>query len=95
MRQILNSLRSVGQKSKPPIDPDKISTRTYSIIMTYTNNTQRLYQLKADRYIRICREPWQQVDPKQVSELHLLLQNLPSDEPSVERRLDIPRHLEI
>jgi hypothetical protein len=95
MRQILNSLRSLGQKSTPAIDPGTLSVRTYCITLYHTDSSQRLYQIKGDRYIRICRDSWQQVDPEQISELHLLLQNLPSDEPSVERRMDIPRHLDL
>ena len=95
MRQVLNCLRRLGQKSTPSIDPAALSVRTYSITLTHTDESQRLYQVKGDRYIRICREPWKQVDPERISELHLLLQNLPSDDPSVERRLDIPRHLEL
>lgn len=95
MRQILNSLRSLGQKSTPSIDPGTLSARTYSITLTHTDESQRLYQIKGDRYIRICRDPWQQADPERVSELHFLLQNLPSDDPAPERRMDIPRHLEV
>ena len=92
MRQILNCLRSLGQKSSPPIDPDTISARTYSITLTHTDGSQRIYQTKADRYIRICRDPWQQADPEKVSELHLLLQGLPGDDPALGQRQDIPKH---
>lgn len=95
MRQILNGLRNLGQKSTPAIDPGQLAARTYSITLTYTDDSQRLYQLKGDRYIRQCRDPWKQVDPERISDLHILLQNLPGDSVTEERRLDIPRYLEI
>ena len=92
MRQILNGLRSLGQKSTPTIDPSQLMARTYSITLTHTDNSQRLYQIKGDRYIRLCRDPWKQVDPERMSDLHLLLQNLPGDSDIEEHRLDIPRY---
>jgi hypothetical protein len=92
MRQILNGLRSLGQKSTPTIDPSQLTARTYSITLTHTDNSQRLYQIKGDRYIRLCRDPWKQVDPERINDLHLLLQNLPGDSDIEEHRLDIPRY---
>ena len=95
MRRILNCLRDLGQKSTPAIDPSQLTARTYSITLTHTDQSQRLYQIKGDRYIRLCRDPWKQVDPERISELHLLLQNLPGDNGSDSRRMDIPRRLEL
>jgi hypothetical protein len=95
MRQILNCLRNLGQKSTPTIDPSHLAARTYSITLTHTDESQRLYQIKGDRYIRLCRDPWQQVDPERISDLHLLLQNLPADDGAETHRRDIPRHIEL
>ena len=92
MRQILNQLRNLGQKFTPDTDPESLQAPSYSITVTNTDGSQRIYQTKADRYIRICQDPWQQADAKRISELHLLLDNLPGDDPPVGRRLDIPRH---
>lgn len=92
MRQILNCLRDLGQKFTPEIDPNKITARTYSITLIHTDGSQRIYQTKADRYIRICRDEWQQADPEKISKLHLLLQGLPGDDPAIGQRQDIPRH---
>lgn len=92
MRQILNRLRDLGQKFTPDADPDVLLAPTYSITLTHTDGSQQIYQTKADRYVRISHQPWQQADPKRISKLLLLLQNLPGDDPSVGRRLDIPRH---
>lgn len=92
MRQILNCIRDVGQKFTPSTDPDTLPGRIYSITLTHTDGSQRIYQTKDDCYIRICREPWQQADPQKLSELHLLLQSLPGDDASLGQRQDIPRH---
>lgn len=91
MRQILNCIRTLGQKFTPAVDPDTLSDRTYSITLTHTDGSQRIYQTKADRYIRVSRGPWQQADPEKISELHLLLQGLPGDDPALGQRQDIPR----
>ena len=79
MRQILNQLRTLGQQFTPPIDPEALSARTYSIAVSFTDGSQRLYQTKSDRYIRIDQNPWQQADPKRIEDLNQLLQNLPGD----------------
>lgn len=79
MRQILNQLRTLGQQFTPPIDPEALSARTYSISVSFTDGTQRLYQTKSDRYIRIDQHPWQQADPKRIEDLNQLLQSLPGD----------------
>lgn len=92
MREILNCIRSLGQKFTPFTDPDALPGRIYSITLTHTDGSQRIYQTKADCYIRTCRDPWQQADPQKISDLHLLLQSLPGDDSSPGKRQDIPRH---
>lgn len=79
MRQILNHLRSLGQQFTPPIDPEALSARTFHIDISFTNGSSRLYQTKADRYIRTDQAPWKQADPKQLERLNLLLLTLPPD----------------
>lgn len=90
MRQILNALRDLGQKFKPDADPESLPLRSYCITLTHTDGSQRIYRTKGDRYIRQCREPWQQADPEKVSELNLLLQNLSGDE-EIRPRKELPR----
>ena len=92
MRQILNALRELGQKFTPETDPEALPLRTYCLTLTHTDGTQRIYCTKGDRYIRRCREPWQQADPEKVSELNFLLQSLPGDENVDELYRYIPRH---
>ena len=92
MRQILNSLRVLGQQSTPSIDPETLTERIYCITLYHTDGSQRIYQTRPDRFIRTERGPWKQADPKKVSELHLLLQHLPGDDPNAGLRRGIPRH---
>ncbi len=94
MGKILNSLRSLGQKSTPSVDPDTLQTHTYNITLTHNDGSQRIYQAKTDRFIRRNRDPWQQADPKRVGELTALLQTLPGDE-EVSLRRPFPRSLPI
>lgn len=92
MRLILNAIRQLGQKFKPDVDPENLRLRTYCITLTHSDGSQRIYCTKGDRYIRQCREAWQEADPEKVSELNLLLQGLPGDHGIIDRRKDIPRH---
>ena len=93
MRQILNALRQVGQRFDPDIDPEELPLRSYCILLTHSDGTQRIWRTKGDRYIRQCRGPWQQADPKRISQLELILQSLPSDVPQIGPREDLPRDL--
>lgn len=79
MKEILNGIRQLGQKMKPDVDPEQLNERLFSITLLHTDGSQQHYQTKADRYIRRGQEPWQQADPKKVSELNVLLQTLPAD----------------
>lgn len=91
LRSILNALRDLGQKFKPDVDPDTLPLRSYCITLNHTDGSQRIYRTKGDRYIRRCREPWQQADPEKVSELNLLLRSLAGDEEALVRH-GLPRH---
>ena len=92
MKRIMHALRDLGQKFTPDVDPETLNIRTYCITLTHTDGSQRIYCTKGDRYIRQCRDKWQEADPEKVSELNLLLQGLPGDVDINERRIDIPKH---
>lgn len=79
MRQILNGLRTLGQKTSPDVNPDDLPLQGHTIAFAYTDGSQRIYQTKGGRYIRRVPGPWQQADPKKVTELDTLLQTLPAD----------------
>lgn len=84
MRQILNSLRTLGQKTTPENDPEELPLQGHTITLFYTDGTQKIYRTKGSRYIRILPGPWQQADSKQVSQLDALLRSLPADGHTVE-----------
>lgn len=84
MRQILNSLRTLGQKTTPEDDPEELPLQGHTITLFYTDGTQKNYHTKGGRYIRLLPGPWQQADSKQVSQLDALLRTLPADGHTVE-----------
>lgn len=79
MRQILNSLRTLGQKTTPELDPEELPLQGHTITLFYTNGTQKIYHTKGGRYIRNLPTPWQQADSEKVSQLDALLRSLPAD----------------
>lgn len=79
MHLILNRLRTLGQRFSSDTDPETLDAQTLSITLFYSDGSHQQYQIKPDRYVRIGQAPWQQADPKRVSDLRLLLLSLPSD----------------
>lgn len=79
MQLILNKVRTLGQRFSSDTDPETLNVQTVTITLLYSDGTQRQYQIKPDRYVRIGQDPWQQADPKRVTSLRLLLQSLPGD----------------
>ena len=76
---ILNKLRTLGQRFSTDVDPETLDTSALTMTVVYSDGSERLYQVKPDRYVRIGQAPWQQADPKKVSSLRLLLLSLPGD----------------
>lgn len=79
MQLILNKVRTLGQQFSADTDPETLNVSTITMTLLYSDGTQRQYQIKPDRYVRIGQAPWQQADPKRVTSLRLLLQSLPGD----------------
>lgn len=79
MQLILNRLRTLGQRFSSETDPDRLDVPAVTVTLLYSDRTQKQYQIKPDRYVRIGQAPWQQADPRQVTSLRLLLQSLPGD----------------
>ena len=79
MHLILNKLRTLGQRFSTDVDPDSLETPAVTMTCVYSDGSQRIYQLKPDRFIRTGEAPWQQADPKKVTALRLLLLSLPGD----------------
>lgn len=79
MHLILNKFRTLGQRFSPDLDPEALQSPTVTMTVFYSDESQRSYQIKADRYVRFGTAPWQQADPKRVNALRLLLLSLPED----------------
>lgn len=79
IRQILNCIRSLGQKSTPVTNPEFIDACTYTITLIHTDGSQHIYRTKDDRYIQDGFRFWQEVHNDKILELNYLLQTLPSD----------------
>lgn len=79
MQLILNKVRTLGQRFSADTDPETLKVATVTMTLLYSDKTQRQYQIKPDRYVRVGQDPWQQASPKQVTALRLLLQSLPGD----------------
>lgn len=82
MRQILNHLRTLGQKYRPAMDPDTMRTIIFEVRLSFSNGSQRTYHTRDDRYIRTDHGPWQQTDPVRLQALNALLLQLPPDKES-------------
>jgi hypothetical protein len=76
MRLILNRLRTLGQRFSPDIDPNLLEVPAVAVLLVYSDGSQRMYQIKPDRYIRIGQDDWQQANPGKVTSLRLLLLSL-------------------
>lgn len=79
MHLILNKVRTLGQRFSTDVDPETLETPAVTMSLLYSDGSQRMYQIKPDRYVRIGQASWQQADPKRVTALRLLLLSLPGD----------------
>jgi hypothetical protein len=79
MQLILNKVRMLGQRFSSETDPETLDVPTVTMTLLYSDGSQRQYQIKPDRYVRIGRAAWQQANPKQITSLRLLLLSLPDD----------------
>lgn len=79
MQRILNSLRQLGQRYRPDMDPGTIAGSAVCITLHFSDGSSHRYSLKADRYIQEEPYSWQQTDPRQLQRLYFLLKALPGD----------------
>lgn len=79
IRQILGYLRYIDPYGTPKEDPEQADGRHFDITLVYSDGSQRLYQQRADRYIRIDGGPWKQIDPQKALILSGMLGMMPSD----------------
>lgn len=76
---ILNKVRTLGQRFSTDVDPEALEVSAVTVTVAFSDGSQRFYQVKPDRFIRVGQNPWQQANPKRVTALRLLLLSLPGD----------------
>lgn len=79
IRQILDYLRFVDPYGTPQEDPEQTEGRNYYITLVYSDGSTRIYQQRADRYMRIDGGPWRQIDPQKALILSGLFGMMPGD----------------
>lgn len=79
MQPILLYIRKIGRTFSVNTDPELVSKTTICIIMTCSDQTQKIYRLKDDCYFQEGSSPWQQYNPEKAGDLWNFILNTPSD----------------
>ena len=79
MSQILTYLRQIDPYGKPQEDPALADGSLFQISLTYSDGSKKVYEQKADRFLRLDNGPWENIDPAKAEALGQLLGTLPSD----------------
>ncbi len=79
IHHILSYLRYIDPYGTPREDPEQAAGRIFDIRVVYSDGSQRLYEQRADRYMRINGGPWKMIDSQKALALSGLLAMMPSD----------------
>ena len=79
MQKIMYYLRRISPYGKPLDDPEQIQGSDFYITLRYSDNTQKVYQQRDDRFMRVNGGPWKRIDPKRAMMLSRILGTLESD----------------
>lgn len=82
MQQILLYLRQISPYGIPAQDPEEVPGSVFYITLHYSDGTQKVYQQRADRFMRINGGPWKRIDPKRAVKLSQILGMMDSDTPA-------------
>lgn len=82
MQKILFYLRRISPYGMPADDPEQSAGSDFYITLRYSDNTQKTYQQRDDRFMRIDSGPWKRIDPKEAVMLSQILGTMESDEPA-------------
>ena len=64
IRNILAYLRYIDPYGTPKEDPEQAGGRIFDIRVIYSDGSQRRYEQRDDRYMRINGGPWKEIDPQ-------------------------------
>ena len=87
IRHILDYLRYVDPYGIPKEDPESVQGRIYYITLIYSDGSERLYEQRADQYLRIDGGNWKRIDPQRALYLGGLFSMMPSDQPPMDEPL--------
>lgn len=79
MRLILNYLRLIRPYGTPPEDPEAVDGSLFRITLTHSDGSTKVYEQKADRYLKAHGKNWQCISSQKAMELSILLGQLESD----------------
>lgn len=81
IRQILDYLRYIDPYGVPQEDPESVTGRIFYITLIYTDGSERIYEQRADQYLRINGGDWKRIDSHKALYLSGLLAMMASDFP--------------
>ena len=84
MQKILYYLRKISPYGTPANDPGQVQGSDFYITLRYSDNTQKTYQQRDDRFMRVDGGPWKRIDPKRAVMLSRILGTLDSDTDATE-----------
>ena len=87
MQKIMYYLRRISPYGKPLDDPEQIQGSDFYITLRYSDNTQKVYQQRDDRFMRVNGGPWKRIDPEQAMMLSKILGTMESDS---EKATEVP-----
>ncbi len=79
MQKILYYLRSISPYGTPSEDPEQIPGSIFYITLRYSDSTQKVYQQRDNRFMRIDGGPWKRIDSKRAILLSQILATMDSD----------------
>ena len=79
IRNIVGYLRYIDPYGTPKEDPEQAEGRIYDIYVIYSDGSRRLYEQRADRYLRINGGPWKMIEPQKALVLSGLWSMMPGD----------------
>ena len=88
IRNIVAYLRYIDPYGTPKEDPEQAVGRIFDIYVIYSDGSRRLYQQRADRYLRMGGGPWKMINPQKALALSGLWGMMPGDSaPASETRI--------
>lgn len=79
MQKILYYLRRISPYGRPTDDPEQVLGSDFYITLIYSDQTQKTYQQRDNRFMRINGGQWKRIDPKRALMLSQILNTMDSD----------------